>query len=319
MIQAQNIQQPPQGVTGELYSQVEDYLALGRPYEDDESLTLKKSDRKVIKRKSKKSSSKNSSKNIDEQTLGVKIAGETVYGDAAEIVGRMVEAEMGASFQEEALKAQAVAAYTYVRYHNSRGECPQVVAKDTVSSKVEDAVSQVIGEAIYYNGEYIDSTYCASNAGQSMDAEHVWGTHLPYLVSVESPGDTSLKAYGATKTFSEDEIAEYIEDSLDVDPYSYSDPEDWFENPEYINGLYVDTIDVCGQTVSGRAVRENILDMQINSAAFEVSYDGDSFTFTTYGYGHGVGMSQQGADYYAMQGWDYKEILTHYYTDTEVR
>ena len=102
-------------------------------------------------------------------------------------------------------------------------------------------------------------------------------------------------------------------------PYSYSDPEDWFSNPEYINGLYVDTIEVCGQTVSGRTVRETILGAQINSAAFEVSYDGDSFTFTTYGYGHGVGMSQQGADYYAMKGWDYVDILTHYYTGTEVR
>ena len=111
----------------------------------------------------------------------------------------------------------------------------------------------------------------------------------------------------------------YLEDYLDMDPYSYSDPEDWFSNPEYINGLYVDTIEVCGQTVSGRTVRETILGAQINSAAFEVSYDGDSFTFTTYGYGHGVGMSQQGADYYAMKGWDYVDILTHYYTGTEVR
>ena len=49
-----------------------------------------------------------------------------------------------------------------------------------------------------------------------------------------------------------------------------------------------------------------------------MEYDGQ-FTFTTYGYGHGVGMSQQGADYYAMQGWDYEEILTHYYTGTIVR
>ena len=60
------------------------------------------------------------------------------------------------------------------------------------------------------------------------------------------------------------------------------------------------------------------MDFKINSAAFEVEYDGQ-FTFTTYGYGHGVGMSQQGADYYAMQGWDYEEILTHYYTGTIVR
>lgn len=165
MIQVQNMQQPAQGVTAELYSQVEDYLALGKPGVENETSTQKSSTRKVIKKSSSKSTSSSGSvENTDEWTLGVKVNGKTIYGDAAEIVGRMVEAEMGASFQEEALKAQAVAAYTYVRYHNENGSCPQVVAKDDVSDKVEDAVNEVIGQAIYYDGEYIDATYCASNA-----------------------------------------------------------------------------------------------------------------------------------------------------------
>ena len=194
MIQVQNMQQPAQGVTAELYSQVEDYLALGKPGVENETSTQKSSTRKVIKKSSSKSTSSSGSvENTDEWTLGVKVNGKTIYGDAAEIVGRMVEAEMGASFQEEALKAQAVAAYTYVRYHNENGSCPQVVAKDDVSDKVEDAVNEVIGQAIYYDGEYIDATYCASNAGQSMDAEHVWGGYLPYLVSVETVSYTHLE------------------------------------------------------------------------------------------------------------------------------
>ena len=251
-------------------------------------------------------------------TLSVQINGSTVRGSAEEIVGRVVEAEMGPTFQTEALKAQAVAAYTYVLYHNEQGTSPSVVAKDSVSSKVASAVQSVLGQALYYNGSYINSTYCASNAGYSMDAQHVWGSYVPYLVSVESPGDTTLKAYGATKTFSESQMAQYIEDYLNVDPYSWGSPEDWFSNPEYINGQYVDTIEVCGQTITGRKVRENLLKAQINSAAFEVTYDGNSFTFTTYGYGHGVGMSQQGADYYAQQGWSYQEILTHYYTGAQL-
>ena len=114
-------------------------------------------------------------------------------------------------------------------------------------------------------------------------------------------------------------IADYIADYCGVNPYSYGDPEDWFSDPEYINGHYVDSILVCGQQLSGREVRENLLEAKINSAAFEVDYSDGVFTFTTYGYGHGVGMSQQGADYYAMQGWDYVDILTHYYTGTTVR
>lgn len=319
MIQAQNVQQPPQGVTAELYSQLEDYLALGRLDSDiGKEDSQQKTTRRVIKKKSSRQQEEESSA-TSSGTLSIQVNGEVIRGSASEIIGRMVEAEMGPTFQEEALKAQAVAAYTYVRYHNQRGTSPSVVAKDTVSNEVQDAVDQVIGEAIYYDGEYINATFCASNAGQSMDAEHVWGGYLPYLVSVESPGDTTLKAYGATESFSEEEIADYIADYCGVNPYSYGDPEDWFSDPEYINGHYVDSILVCGQQLSGREVRENLLEAKINSAAFEVDYSDGVFTFTTYGYGHGVGMSQQGADYYAMQGWDYVDILTHYYTGTTVR
>ena len=310
MIQAQNVQQPPQGVTAELYSQLEDYLALGRLESDiGKEDSQQKTTRRVIKKKSSRQQEEESSA-TSSGTLSIQVNGEIIRGSASEIIGRMVEA---------ALKAQAVAAYTYVRYHNQRGTSPSVVAKDTVSDEVQDAVDQVIGEAIYYDGEYINATFCASNAGQSMDAEHVWGGYLPYLVSVESPGDTTLKAYGATESFSEEEIADYIADYCGINPYSYGDPEDWFSDPEYINGHYVDSILVCGQQLSGREVRENLLEAKINSAAFEVDYSDGVFTFTTYGYGHGVGMSQQGADYYAMQGWDYVDILTHYYTGTTVR
>lgn len=96
-------------------------------------------------------------------------------------------------------------------------------------------------------------------------------------------------------------------------PTATGDPEDWFSDPEYINGHYVDSILVCGQQLSGREVRENLLEAKINSAAFEVDYSDGVFTFTTYGYGHGVGMSQQGADYYAMQAgtmWTFSPTTT---------
>ena len=256
---------------------------------------------------------------MSKNTLAIKVNGKTVKGSAQNIVGRVVEAEMGASFREEALKAQAVAAYTYIRYNNQKGTIPSLPAKSSVSAKVEDAVEQVIGEALYYQGEYINATYCASNAGNSVDSENVWGGYLPYLRSVESPGDTTLKAYGAVKRFSEEEIAQYIEDNLDVDPYDYSDPDEWFEDEEYINGRYVDSIRVCGKRLSGREAREELMEFALPSAAFEVEYDDGEFIFTTYGYGHGVGMSQQGADYFAQRGWDYEEILTHYYTGVTLK
>ena len=251
-------------------------------------------------------------------SLSVKWNGSKITDSAQSIVERMVNAEMGSSFEPEALKAQAVAAYTYVCYHNQRGTAPSVVMKGNVPSKVSDAVSSVLGQSIWYNGSVINSTYCASNAGCSSDAQSVWGEYVPYLVSVDSPGDMQTQDYGRTKTFSEQEIANRISNYCHLDPYHYSTPDQWFSNPNYTNGRYVDSIDVCGKSISGRSVRENLLGYQIASSAFEVSYSEGRFIFTTYGYGHGVGMSQRGANYYAKQGWSYRDILTHYYSGTSV-
>ena len=121
MIQAQNEQQPPQGATAELYSQLEDYLALGRLDSDiGKEDSQQKTTRRVIKKKSSRQQEEESSA-TSSGTLSIQVNGEVIRGSASEIIGRMVEAEMGPTFQEEALKAQAVAAYTYVRYHNQRG------------------------------------------------------------------------------------------------------------------------------------------------------------------------------------------------------
>lgn len=293
--------------------------------------------KKVIKPKSSSSSSDSSSSSSSSTSSGsdsrpsvsspsstksvsklkIKSNGVSKTGTPSEILAGVVEAEMGASFQMEALKAQAVAAYSYICYNNASGIVPSLPYK-TPSSKVKSAVQAVLGEAVYYNGNFANTTYYASSAGVTNDSRNVWGGSLPYLVSVSSPGDTKVKAYGATKTFSVDTVASRIRSYLKVDPYDYGDPEDWFSDITYYCGKYIDTIRVCGKKINGRDVRESLLKSQINSAAFEIDCDGRNFTFTTYGYGHGVGMSQQGADYYASQGWDYQEILTHYYPHTQV-
>lgn len=254
--------------------------------------------------------------------LSVKINGKTVTDSAYDIVCMMVQAEMGTTFRAEALKAQAVAAYTYVKYNNQAGVNPAVVAKTSISANVEEAVRAVIGEAVYYNGSYANTTYCAANAGVSNNSEDVWGGSLPYLTSVKSEGDKQSTYYGYETRLSLKYVADRIEDYHNIDPYDYSDdPADWFGDYDCGAGKYVSTIEVCGRNLKGRSVREGLLQSKIRSAAFEVEYDNsrEEFVFTTYGYGHGVGMSQLGANYYAGQGWDYIEILEHYYSGTQVR
>ena len=257
----------------------------------------------------------------DSETLSVKINGKKVTDSAYNIVAKMVQAEVGASFEVEAIKAQAVAAYTYVKYNNKSNIAPSVAANSTVSSKVANAVKQVIGEAVYYNGSYANTTYCAANAGVSNSSVDVWGGNVPYLVSVESEGDEECIYYGKQTRLSEDYVAKQIKAYYNENPYDYGDPDEWFGKYSYGEGKYISKIKVCGQNLSGRYVRETLLQYKIASAAFEVEYDSkkEEFVFTTYGYGHGVGMSQLGANYYAKCGWTYDEILEHYYKNTQVR
>ncbi len=274
------------------------------------------------KEESKKEEEKTISSDYDpSEKLSVKINGQTVKKSAYDIVCMMVQAEMGSSFHQEALKAQAVAAYTYVKYNNNSGITPSVAVKTSISSNVASAVQAVIGEAVYYNGKVINATYCAANAGVSNNCVDVWGGNLPYLVSVDSEGDEETIHYGHETKLTLDYVADRLEAYCGKDPYDFSDdPDDWFGSYTKGAGLYVDQIKVLGSKIKGRVVRENLLQSKIRSAAFTVEYDDSEevFIFTTYGYGHGVGMSQLGANYYAKQGWSYDEILEHYYSGTKV-
>ena len=101
--------------------------------------------------------------------------------------------------------------------------------------------------------------------------------------------------------------------SLSGNPYN------WMRITSYVDGNYVYEVDIDGQTtISGRKMREGVFGYNLKSAAFDVYYDGSDFIFTTYGYGHGVGMSQNGANILAKQGYSYTQILKYYFTGIEV-
>jgi SpoIID/LytB domain protein len=129
-------------------------------------------------------------------------------------------------------------------------------------------------------------------------------------------------------------FASRVETVYGIDLYDYSDdPADWLEIESYTSGGYVGTVSLGGRTkgvsgssygnktITGRSIRETLLNYQIRSHCFEYEYDEESdyVIFTTYGYGHGVGMSQYGAQMMALEGYDYEEILTHYYTGVVVK
>jgi len=257
---------------------------------------------------------------IGNETFSVRINGGSAQQiDAYDLICMIVSGEMSSSFNDEAIKAQAVAAYCYVKYNNLNGISPSVVVSSSVTDRIKSLVSSVWGVACYYNGSIAQTVYCASSAGYTASSVNVWGGNYPYLTSVSCPFDTqSDPNYGLTKTFSESEMRSYLEGALGIT--LSNDPSNWLTVTSYVDTVYVGSINVDGQkTITGRYLRENVLGYKLRSASFNVVYSNGQFIFTTYGYGHGVGMSQNGANILAKQGYTYVDILKYYYTGITVR
>jgi stage II sporulation protein D len=234
--------------------------------------------------------------------------------------------EMPASFQLEALKAQAVVARTYTikRYSQSPKHPSGAICTDSfccqaysdpslypseLRDKIHRAVSETQGLVVTYQGNLIDATYFSCSGGQTEAAVAVWGTDVPYLQSVESPGEEYASVYSDTVTYS---LADF-ERMLSVD--LEGPPEGWFTEITYTPGGGIDRMKIGGREFSGTQIRSFL---NLRSTVFVLTSQGESVSITTRGYGHRVGMSQYGAEAMAQKGSDYQEILAHYYPGTTV-
>ena len=260
-------------------------------------------------------------------TLNVIDGSTPVTGDTYEILCRVVQNEVGNTTAWESTKAMAVASYSYIKYYNDYlGRAPTLrLSAAEPGDQVKACVKEVLGQAVYYNGRYANCTYFSISCGVTTTAQSVWGTtQYPYLVSVDSSIEVgysySWSPYEKNYTFTADQMAQKMNSALGtaLDPVN-DDPAGWLEITSRTDGKYVGTVRVGDTVTTGRKIRENILGLR--SHAFDISYDegSRSFTVTTYGYGHGVGMSQTGSMLYAQQGWDYVQILNHYYPGTVVK
>ena len=229
----------------------------------------------------------------------------------------IVEAEVGSSFNKEAIKAQAIATITFYKYSSKTSNAPTFPLK-TASSTVTKCVEEVINMGLYYNGSIIYSPYTASAAGATNKCSEVWVQDLPYLQSVESKYDYLSSSYNYIYTYNTATLRTTLENYYEIT--LSDDPNNWIQIVNYTSGGYVGTVSIDGQyTTTGSRLRSNCL--HIRSAAFTYTYDASSDTITieTSGYGHGVGLSQWGAHYYASkENWTYDQILKHYYTGVEI-
>ena len=257
--------------------------------------------------------------------IGVLIdSGEIIYMDLEQYIAGVVLAEMPASFEPEALKAQAVVARTYALKRSTAGRkhpqnavctdpgCCQAykdpkTAENSSIEKVSATVKATAGQVLTYQGALIEATYYSCSGGRTEDAQAVWGQDIPYLISVPSPGEEQATHYTDTVQFGIDDFCERL--NLDKPRNMNS----WIHILEHTAGDGVARAEIGGQVFTGMELRKLL---GLRSTAITMTVVGDTVTVTTKGFGHRVGMSQYGADAMAANGDAYEVILSHYYPGT---
>lgn len=247
--------------------------------------------------------------------------GEYLTLELEEYIIGVVGYEMPASFNEEALKSQAVIARTYALKSLSRGitltdnnttqgyksntelQSMWGGSYNTYYNKVRNAVQSTKGEYLSFNGEYIDAVYHSTSNGKTESSVNVWGNYYPYLVSVDSLYDTCNPSFQKDSFITYQEISTRLGISIDSNTN--------FNILSYTSGNRIDSIEINNQILTGIELRNKL---GLRSADIEILKNDNGIIFRTRGYGHGVGLSQYGANGYANNGYSYKDILRHYYT-----
>ncbi|MBE6919439.1 MAG: stage II sporulation protein D [Ruminococcaceae bacterium] len=279
---------------------------------------------------------------LDEQVTLTVWDGEKVQEmTVAAYLPGVVRGEMPATFELEALKAQAVTARTYLYYKVTTGSkpghpdaavcmspdcCAAYTAADRAAekwgdkaeayeAKIQQAVQETDGQVMLYDGEPILAAFHSSSDGVTAASGDVWVRDLPYLTSVESPenGDT-VPNYYSVKTFTAEEFQKTFA-AVHADAAFGEDPAQWVQDAVRNGSDRVESVTIGGVAVEGTEVRSIF---SLRSASFTVECTAQEVTFRVTGYGHGVGMSQYGANALAAEGKTWQEILHWYYTGVEL-
>lgn len=255
---------------------------------------------------------------------------EIVEVPLEEYVIGVVAGEMPASFNIEALKAQAVASRTYAlkKSESSKNDYDVVDTTsnqvyigydemkekwqnnyDTYVSKVKEAVAQTKGEVVLYNNNLIDAMFFSTSNGYTENSEDVFSSNMPYLVSVDSSWDKEESpVFSSTKEVSKSEFLFNLgldtKDSINI------------ESIEKTNTGRVKTIVINRKKFESSKIRSAF---DLKSTSFTINVNNDKVVFNVNGYGHGVGMSQYGANGMAKAGYKYNDILTHYYKNCDIK
>lgn len=271
------------------------------------------------------------------QMILVKTEGTIQELPLEEYLVGVVLSEMPASFELEALKAQAVAARTFTLRQTAGGKhedcdvcadssCCQAwssreameeklgAAIDQYWSRAETAVQQTAGQVLTYDGTLIDAVYFSCSGGETEAAVAVWGTDIPYLQSVPSEGEEDAVRYQSQTSVSLAQFQAILSEAC-PSVELVGNPASWFGEVSNTEGGGVATMEIGGCSFTGTQLRSMF---GLNSAKFYIEVSGQEIVFHVSGFGHRVGMSQYGANAMAKQGSTYDEILLHYYSGVEL-
>ena len=245
------------------------------------------------------------------------------------IVG-VLAGEMPIDFEEEAFKAQAVAARSYVLIKMKENINNDYDVVDTVQNqvyldyvylknvwknnyikninKLKKIVKDTKGQYLEYNGEIAQTMYFSTSTGVTENCKEIFGNDVPYLTSVDSKWDNISPLYETSQEYNINEFFQKL-------------------NLPYSNVLNISYIK---RTSTGRNIKlminNNIYNasdimkiFNIKSTFFDITKNNNIIKISSKGYGHGVGMSQYGAQAMALKKYKYNQILYHYYKNTKIK
>ncbi len=236
----------------------------------------------------------------------------------------VVGQEMPASFNIEALKAQAIAARTFAYNYmnddviNIKETAQSYISIDkmrekwgsdyeTYYNKIKSAVLDTNNLVIKYDDNIIKSYYYAISNGKSEDSIAVFNEELPYLKVVDSNFDEEVKNFEVTTSFTSDNFCNL----LSINPCSIDIGNIIRDDSNRVSKIIINNKEYLGTDIRKL--------LSLRSTDFEIKLLDNSVEIITKGYGHGVGMSQYGANYLANNGYSYEEILKYYYKDVEIK
>lgn len=247
--------------------------------------------------------------------------------DLEEYVIGVVAAEMPASFHDEALKAQAIAARTYAVYKIKTSNKEYDLIADISNQayinkkqmqekwkedyayyyeKIMNAVKNTENKIMTYEDEVIISYYFAMSNGNTENVTSVFGEQKDYLVSVESLWDKNVNNFEVNNTITRSDFCNSLEINCD---------NIIINNIVKTDSNRIDTITINNKSYKGTEIRSLL---NLRSTDFDININESEIEIITRGYGHGVGMSQYGANEMAKLGYKYDEILKYYYKNIEI-